>query len=188
MTTPTNPAQTHRAFLALDLPESAIPAFCARQQHLKQHHALSNLRWIPQSNWHLTLIFLGNQTESLLDVLWQQMVAVITHESAVAAPVLQVAGFPDATSPILAALVEPTESLLALQSQVQSVCGKAGVLLDRRRFKPHITLARATRHQVVNFGIEPWHLAVTWPSLTLYSSELTPHGSLYTPLHSLTLR
>ncbi len=181
------PPKGQRSFLALDLPPAAQAALRQRVAELKTVPPLKKLRWIPVKNWHLTLAFLGEQTETCLQQLWQAVNESLAGTPVATANLTAVSGFPDAKSPILAALVDPARELLALQAGISSVCREQGVSLDRRRFNPHITLARAQKRQPVCFSGEPLAIPVCWSSLTLYTSELTASGSIYTPYRSLLL-
>ena len=176
-----------RSFLALDLPPAVLAALRQRVAELKSVPALKKLRWIPAGNWHLTLVFLGDQTEDGLQQLWQGVESTVAEYSPVPADLTMVAGFPDAKSPILAALVDPVQGLLALQSAVRRCCNRQGIPADRRRFKPHITLARAHKRRPVHYHGEPLVMPVVWSSLTLYTSELTQVGSIYRAYRSLAL-
>ncbi|MDX1692945.1 MAG: RNA 2',3'-cyclic phosphodiesterase [Ketobacteraceae bacterium] len=181
------PPDRQRAFISLDIPPGAAQQLLKAVVPLQKEHRLKALRWIPKVNWHLTLAFLGDQTAASLQEVWQTVAVSLQDQVAVPAAIAGVAGFPDAKSPILAAVIEPTAPLLALQAQVRHCCESCGIALDSRRFRPHITLARSRKRQPVRCEINEPGIDVIWDSLGLYTSELTSQGSIYTLYRSLTL-
>lgn len=187
MTTPDHAVESYRAFVALALSHAVGDSLQLYVAQLRQQSSLHHLRWIPEKNWHLTLAFLGDQPQATLHTLWQDLISKLQDVSALSADIVAISAFPDAKSSILAALLDPTEPLRSLRAHVAAVCTKNGIALDERDFKPHITLARAGRGQRVNYPDECLHLSATWNSVKLYTSQLTPSGSVYTPLRTLAL-
>ncbi|WP_119167168.1 RNA 2',3'-cyclic phosphodiesterase [Algihabitans albus] len=124
-----------RLFVALSLPEDV------RERLDMLDSGLPGARWVAAENLHLTLRFLGEvdsaQARDLDDTL-----------SAIDAPgfalTLQgLATFGDgAKVRALYADVAPNPALLHLQAKVESAVARAGLPLERRKFKPHVTLAR----------------------------------------------
>ena len=79
-------------------------------------------------------------------------------------------------------------SLEELQAKVENVIQRAGLTLEKRKFKPHVTLARIkgeTGHHLANFLSE--HGTFRLPPMTvdhflLYRSHLAQEGAFYEPL------
>ena len=80
-----------------------------------------------------------------------------------------------------------SDQLAPLQRRVARACRRAGLALERRAYRPHITLARLRRtaapvgdwlakHGTLRAG--PWQVE----GLTLFESQLRPEGPLYSPL------
>ena len=186
-------SRSHRAFIAFSLSDGVTAEIQNCLHDLKQSVpsesiCTESLRWIPDSNWHLTLAFLGDQKASVLDKLWRNIHSRIASVSAFAVPIESICAFPDATSPILAAQVVLTEDLSGLREGVARQCGDLGILLDSRLFRPHITLARAK--QAIQPGSQwalPPDLGMVLPTaipfichdLVLYVSERSVTGSRY---------
>lgn len=81
--------------------------------------------------------------------------------------------------------VAPNPALIALQAKIERALVDAGLPPEGRKFKPHVTIARMgqTDHGRVAqflsdhalFGTAPWRVT----AYHLYSSQLSPNGSLY---------
>ncbi len=123
-----------RAFAALALPEPVRFDLVLLQQGLPLP------RSVPPESLHLTLIFLGEIGERLLE-------DVDSAFRAVAAPgfELAIAGvdlFGGARPRVAYAGVAANPALAHLQAKVETAARSAGVSLPGRRYVPHVTLAR----------------------------------------------
>ncbi len=125
-----------RLFVALSLPEEVRERLDALAGS-----GIPGARWVPPENLHLTLRFVGEvdggQARDLHDTL-----------SAIDAPAFDLTLEGLATfgeGPKLRSLhvgVPPTPALTHLQAKVESAVARAGLPAERRKFKPHVTLAR----------------------------------------------
>ncbi|MGG7645578.1 RNA 2',3'-cyclic phosphodiesterase [Rhodovulum sp. YNF3179] len=123
-----------RAFVAIDLPEAARTDLALLQQ------ALPVGRAVPPENMHVTLVFLGEVPEPVLedaDAAFRR----------VAAPgfSLHCAGvgvFGGDLPRAVYAGISGTEPLCHLQAKLETAARGAGVTVAKRRFVPHVTLAR----------------------------------------------
>ena len=123
-----------RAFLALPLPEPV------RQQLNLLSFLLPLPRRLPVENLHLTLVFLGEQPRDVLEDLHHALEGLRLPPFA-----LQLRGvesFGSGAPRSVHAGVAPSEPLAALQRKLETAARRAGVALERRRFAPHVTLAR----------------------------------------------
>lgn len=92
--------------------------------------------------WHVTLAFLGEVGEPV--VLYDGLRAAA---AAASPPELQLAGggaFRGARV-VWAGIGGDTDGLDALASAVQSACRTAGIVLEQRRFRPHLTVGKTGR-------------------------------------------
>ncbi len=124
-----------RLFVALDLPWEI-------KQSLSQFSFnLSGARWVPPQNFHLTLRFIGEATR------------LEAEEIDFALAALRCRGFTFTLSGLgwfekagrassLWVGVERNEALTRLQSKVETALHRIGLTPDKRRFIPHVTLAR----------------------------------------------
>jgi 2'-5' RNA ligase len=134
--------------------------------------------WVPETDFHLTLAFLGDvaphQITDLADLASGVRPAPFRLE-------LESAGvFPTRGRPrVLWAGVKKEPRLLALQRMLRAELGRGGFLLEKRKFHPHVTLARIegcppddvsdwlARNlslRVGPFGVFEFHLMVSEPS------------------------
>ncbi|NDW00751.1 RNA 2',3'-cyclic phosphodiesterase [Salipiger sp. PrR002] len=185
-----------RCFLALPLPEALIAPLLAVQG------AVPVGRAVPEENLHVTLAFLGEVAEADLRELDLEL-----GGAALPGCFLQVAGlesFGGRAPKLLAAALRPDPGLLALHGRVARACRAAGIELERRRFRPHVTLLRfgaglrgdgiARLERAVaglaglttgaETGTETGAKtgAVAAEVLRLVASTLTPEGALYETL------
>lgn len=122
-----------RAFLGLE-----IPPHIGAQLAL-QSHKLPVARKQPPENYHLTLVFLGEQPFDVLEELDLAM-----QKFRAPAPTLQLAGlglFGGAKPHNLHAGVAPDATLTQLQKRLETLARGFGIDIPRRKFTPHVTLA-----------------------------------------------
>ncbi|MFP1645159.1 RNA 2',3'-cyclic phosphodiesterase [Pontitalea aquivivens] len=126
-----------RAFVAIELPGAVVDQIVALQEHLRAG------RPVEADNLHLTLAFLGDQSDSA-------MVAVDEALQALRAPGfdLELAGidtFGGDAPHVVCLGARPNPALEALHRKVMAALRGAGLDLGRVRFRPHVTLARFGR-------------------------------------------
>lgn len=169
-----------RLFVALPLPETLRIALSAIGG------GIPGARWVPASNLHLTLRFIGEVQSWQAQEIDDALAAIRTR-----AFTLSVAGVgtfdQGGRVTTLWAGVERNDRLAHLQQKIETALQRAGLAPERRRFAPHITLARvdnAPEAKVVAwvqaknlFRAEP----VTAEHFTLFSSRLGKEFSVYTP-------
>ncbi|WP_052272375.1 RNA 2',3'-cyclic phosphodiesterase [Leisingera sp. ANG-M7] len=169
-----------RAFVGLLLPDAALDALERVQE------GLTVGRQVPAESMHLTLAFLDNQPEDALQTLHQLMAEI-------SVPPLQLTfrgldTFGGKLPRVLAAQVQKTRELTRLRDHVRSACRTAGIELSRERFRPHVTLARFSRHLEVSqvkkiarylSAASEFRLECEADSFVLFQSTLAPEGARY---------
>lgn len=169
-----------RLFIALPVPEEIADELTSLQS------GVPDARWVPAENFHVTLCFAGEVHGAAMKDLEEEL-------SDIAGPrfPIEVAGveqFSSGKQPkALVALVAKSGRLDWLNQKVSTVARNCGIEIDRRKFRPHVTLARfstgaETGHHIAqfmashsNFHAGPWiadHFA-------LYSSRRSSGGSVY---------
>ncbi len=178
-----------RLFIALDLPDEVRRELRDVQMRLSAHSRA--VRWSDPVGMHLTLHFLGETPERLVEPL---LVGMRT----IAAPALRLSldrlgCFPPTGSlrVVWVGLSGDLAGLEALFQSLVSVVQSVGLPTDPRPFTPHITLARA-RPAATPAELRALRAALpavvpqplTWQSERpiLFRSQLTPRGAIYTPL------
>ena len=173
-----------RAFFALPISETLGLQLSLHTVSLKQQLAHEPLRWIPPENYHITLAFLGNiesRDVPRLETITADIASVHTRSE------LKVDGltwFPSIHKPrLLVALISQQAALKKLQADLQQQLRLHGFYVEKRRFIPHISLARAKRNQrVKGFQLTLGELKTEMDELVLYQSELRPTGAHYSAL------
>lgn len=167
-----------RLFVAITLPESI------RKEVQGMGRAIPNGRPVPEDQLHLTLKFIGEVEGSrLLDI--QEALASISHRK-LSICLQGVGTFPPRGNPrILWAGVEPAGHTIALRNSIEKKLLLIGIAKERKKFTPHITLARLNNspiRQVQQYlaGNAFLHTETfTVNSFELYSSQLTGKGALH---------
>jgi 2'-5' RNA ligase len=170
-----------RLFIALPVPEEIADELVTLQA------GVPDARWVPAENFHVTLCFAGEVQGGPMRDLEEELGDVAGPAFPVA--VAGVEQFSSGKQPrALVALVAKNDRLDWLQQKVSTVARNCGIELERRKFRPHVTLARfsqgaETGHHIAQFMAShstfragPWlaqHFA-------LYSSRSSRNGSIYT--------
>ncbi len=168
-----------RLFVGLDLPWEL------RQRLVGLFGSLPGARWLPPENLHLTLRFLGevqpNQAEDI-DLALGAMRGKRVQLSISGVGTVNRAGREVA----LWAGVERNPALEHLQAKIETVVQRAGLAPEKRRFLPHITLARLDGVMEAKLAayMQANNLVRAGPfemdHFTLFSSQLGKEASVYT--------
>jgi len=169
-----------RLFAALPVPDEIADALAPLQNGVPQAH------WVPVENLHITLAFMGNVEGATQRDLVDELGDIAGPPFAVR--LSGVEAFSSGKRPIaLVAKVERGERLDWLQRKVATVARNCGVSLERRAFRPHVTLARfaddaETGHHLAQFlashalfSAGPW----ICEGFALYSSHRAGAGRAY---------
>ena len=171
-----------RTFLALDIPDDIAAAL------IRVQSGLPFGRPVPEENLHLTLAFFEDAPEAALADLDDLMAAF--RAAPVALHFTGIDSFTEGQQGLIFAAVERTEPLQALHDRIASLCRQAGLDLPRRRFRPHVTLCRASRRPdgagrdrlAASLGTRPDLPGFTARAVTLYRSTLGPRGAIHDAL------
>jgi RNA 2',3'-cyclic 3'-phosphodiesterase len=192
----TQPADSLRLFIALDLPGSWKAALQTLQEEMQD--AIANQvgptirpRWVRPEGIHLTLKFLGDTPASRLDVLRTQLAQAVPSEPGFDLSLARAGAFNQRRSPrviLMTVAVEGT-GLIELQERIEIWLAAGGWPQEKRSFHPHLTLARLpdsmdeeTRRAVADIttGFNApqapvWHVDKVY----LIRSHLGPGGARY---------
>jgi RNA 2',3'-cyclic 3'-phosphodiesterase len=198
-----------RAFLAVELSEELRATLATLQQELKQSiepelKRGTRISWVQPASLHLTIKFLGETDEQVIDPLRAAVERAIGSQMAVNVPLERLGGFPRPQSPRVL-WVGPSENwekgidakrITEIYARIEQACEGLRFLRETKPFSPHLTVARiktGERHVGVSLAqsgvldrpILLGSLAVE--SVALMKSELKPTGSVYTKLWSVRL-
>lgn len=177
-----------RTFIALPIPEDLRPRLTLLQAMLPLPARVEPV------DFHLTLAFLGEQPEHVLQDVHEGLEAL--QMPGFLLELCAVNAFGGAKPRAVWAGVMPSEPLLRLQAKVAQVAVRAGVAIKAKGFTPHVTLGRfippppdhAARLEAAmvaqqGFRAGPWNVT----ELTLFASHPKARGPLYEPMASYPL-
>ncbi len=173
-----------RAFVGIELPDTVADILADLQDRLPAG------RLTDPEAFHLTLAFLDDQPDDTLEALHLALSEVALPPFSV-----QVRGlgtFGRRAPQALWAGVARNPSLAGLHGKVRGAAHRAGIVLRRERFRPHVTLARFGEpllpeeleklrrflERFDGYPAPPFEVA----SFTLYRSILTKSGPVHEPL------
>jgi 2'-5' RNA ligase len=169
-----------RLFVALSLPEEI------RQALASLTGGLPGARWVPPENYHLTLRFIGQVHNGEAEDIDDALTAL--RGKGFELSLKGLGCFCEGPRPTsLWAGVQADEGLTRLQAKVESALVRAGLRPEKRKFTPHVTLARFKHdpgpklHQLLThhalFRTPPFQVE----DFVLYSSYLAHTGAIYEP-------
>jgi RNA 2',3'-cyclic 3'-phosphodiesterase len=169
-----------RLFVALDLPWTL-------RQRLASLAGLGipGARWVPPENYHLTLRFIGEAPRHLAEEIDHALAALKTRDFALT--LAGVGTFDKGRRPTsLWVGAERNRSLDHLRGKIETALQRVGLEPERRRFNPHVTLARldnAAEAKLAAF-VQAHNLfrsdPVSVEHFTLFRSQLGKEQSVYT--------
>jgi 2'-5' RNA ligase len=169
-----------RLFVGLELPASL------RQRLSVLAGGIPGARWVPAENFHITLRFVGEVPPHRAEEIDHALSAV--GAGAFPLSLSGVGTFSKGGRAIaLWAGVERSAALEHLQTKVETALQRAGEPAERRRFSPHVTLARLSDIVVeakLGAFVQANNLFRAGPfevgHFTLFSSRLGREASVYT--------
>ncbi|MFO0701866.1 MAG: RNA 2',3'-cyclic phosphodiesterase [Nitrospira sp.] len=193
-----------RAFLAVELGEDLRKQIALVQQDLqarlgKESSKAVRIAWVQPSSIHLTMRFLGDTDEQLLDPMREAMVTVRRSHPTIQIPIDRLQAFPNLRQPRVL-WVGPSEAwftseqakqLTSLHRGIESCCRSFGFTTEDKPFTPHLTVARIKAgdrevgQRLTQSGACDRALSVgviTVGPLVLMQSKLRPTGPVYTKL------
>jgi len=168
----------HRLFVGLEIPSIMWPELDDARA------GVEDARWQRDDQLHLTLAFIGLASRKVMRDIEDELAAVSFRPFA-----LRLSGVgqfgKDGGIRTLWAGVDDPEPMAVLHEKIQHRLGGLGLILDQRRFIPHVTLARFPRR--ARPAVDAWFGANTnlctreeWIShFTLFSSHKTDEGRFY---------
>jgi 2'-5' RNA ligase len=199
-----------RAFLAVELSLELQDELATVQRDLKQSIEAemkrdTRISWARPASIHLTIKFLGDMDEQVIDPLLVAVEQTIGSQMPVNVPLERLGAFPRPQSPRVL-WVGPSENwergaeatrIAELHGAIEQACEGLSFLRETRPFSPHLTLARikvGERHigvALAKTGVLDGPLSLSSlavESVVLMKSELKPTGSVYTKLWAVRLR
>ncbi len=188
-----------RAFIAIELPAITQDAIQKQTARLQQSLGDEFIRWVPPANLHITLKFLGDIAATHMDFIKQALTRLTSTHSEFDLQIGGLGSFPNSKRPrVLWVGLHASNTLTALQSDVEANMVKLGYEKEERAFSAHLTIGRVKQNpsyaelQQIRTALETIQLGnihtTRVDSIHLYQSELKSTGSIYTKLFSSKLK
>src|SRR5436309_450032 len=190
-----------RTFVAVELDEELRKALAMAQgqvqeQLMKQvRHSAPGVRvqWVRPDSIHLTLKFLGDIDETLVQDIRAALLLAVQTQPRFAVEVGGLGVFPDLRAPrvLWTGLFGQVDALMRLAAEVEAALTGVGFPPESRPLSPHLTLARIKeRSREVGRGLADSGLmrqpvrvgSLAVHSVCLMKSDLKPSGAVYTRL------
>ncbi|HEY6973993.1 MAG TPA: RNA 2',3'-cyclic phosphodiesterase [Nitrospiraceae bacterium] len=198
-----------RAFLAVEVKDDLRKQIAQVQQDLKQRLSREaprevRISWVHPTSIHLTIKFLGDIDEQLVDPMRAAIGQVLREHRAIQIPLERLGAFPRPQQPRVLWIGaseqweqrEDGKRLEGFHRAIEDCCATFDFAPEGRPLSPHLTLARikeGERHigqALAKSGVMDRSLTLTSlaiESVVLMKSELRPTGSVYTKLWEIAL-
>ena len=178
-----NAAERVRLFVAARIPDDRLELLDAELAPLKAK--LTNARWVPVENQHLTLKFLGWAPEDLLDGITATCAMVAAGRVGGRLTLGDLGAFPSKTRirVLWVGIDDPSRVLGALSADLERAFEPLGFPSEGRAYTPHLTVARFKLPVPMKSGFPTIDTAAIdafgLDELTLFRSHLSPKGARY---------
>ncbi|MBD3223628.1 MAG: RNA 2',3'-cyclic phosphodiesterase [Caldithrix sp.] len=181
---------TIRCFLAINLPEKLKQSIAEYQQELKR--LAPKVKWVKPQSIHITVKFLGNQPESVVDKVIANLHSLGDHARRFQLNIAGFGAFPSRNKPRvlwIGGSGQPHEHLYDMYRWIEEHLQPLGFEKEKKRFSPHLTLGRVKFPQnlddlwafVQENPFPPYSFEVQ--RVELMRSQLKPDGARYSVLH-----
>jgi RNA 2',3'-cyclic 3'-phosphodiesterase len=175
-----------RIFTAIKLPEEIRTQVAHVSSELQKEAQRSGQRviWVRPEVLHITFHFLGEVTESQLIIVKNILSDQVIQSQIAVLKLVSLASWPNPTQTKQIVIeVKPVgQSLVKLQQQLTETLFRVGLQLNKKPWRPHITLGRVKSHhfQLPRIHVKPllWQVY----SIDLLQSKLTSVGPVYKKL------
>lgn len=179
-----------RIFCAIELPLPTRLRLLSHIDKLKTRAPQAQASWSRESNIHLTLKFLGETPQSLVEKFDSAISRAVRGISPFSLLIAGSGVFPRLRDPrvLWVGISDPEGRLATLHSRIEAESEQEGFAREARQFHPHLTLARlrtregardlARAHEEFQFVPEE----ITVKEVLLIRSELSSAGSKYSTI------
>jgi 2'-5' RNA ligase len=190
------PGESIRTFIALELQDNIKDKIKEFQETIKSSNIIKG-SWVAKDNLHLTLKFLGDTKLKYVEGIKQNIKDCLKDKTPIRCYLNRIGCFPNEKSArvIWAGLDDENGQILDLAKRLENSLFEFGFKKEKRDFKNHVTICRPRQIldpnqlslliEEINKNIKP--LEFTINKITFFESQLTPQGSIYTPLSSFSL-
>jgi 2'-5' RNA ligase len=139
-----------RLFVAIEVPAAIVDTIRPVQQKLADTRA--DVRWVDAGNYHVTVKFLGEVEEQLVELLASRLARAASQAPAFEVEVEGIDRLPAKGPPrvIMSRILSPDQRITRLHRLIDSAVGGMGLPMDTRVLVPHLTLGRVRSNHGVN--------------------------------------
>jgi len=187
-----------RSFIAVELPDEVKSELVQLETRLQSGGRLG-AKWVDPNSIHLTLKFLGNIAADRVEGITGVMEESARGISPFRLEVKGLGVFPNLKRVQVAwvGVSGEADKLVQLQSRLESNLAPLGFAPERRRFTPHLTLARVRSQTspderqrlgqlIADATFEATH-PIDVEAISLMKSQLTREGAIYSRIGSVRL-
>ncbi len=182
-----------RAFVAVDLEPQTVQKIAEAIARLRPR--IPGIRWLPPTNFHLTLKFLGDIDEAKVERIAAALERDLYPFSCFTINAKGLGVFPDLKRPRILWVGLVGGELNALASTAEKALVPFGFAAERRTFTPHLTIGRWRQFNgsptELGDEIEKWRGHDFGRSnvdeVLLFQSVLKPEGAVYRALKTVAL-
>ena len=182
-----------RSFIALELSDEIYKGLAELINALKKgvHFTPAHPKWVNPESIHLTLKFLGNIEEGMVDKIGEVLKRIAADTEPFLLKVRNLGVFPDERRPrvLWVGTTAGDEETRSLQKRIDDALSPLGFDREKRPFHPHLTLARikslkgtAAMMSVFKSHKNKYVGECQIDRVILFKSELHPEGARYTKL------
>ena len=179
-----------RTFIAVDV--VASDKIKEVYELVRYRMRLEKVNWVPDSNLHITLNFIGETEEELLPAITQSIESAIIGQTGFKLLLRSFGVFKSIHDPRIVWIgCDPCPPLQIIKKELDNNLSRLGYKPEYREFSPHLTLGRIKEIRQVN---QLAQLVANYKdvvfqeqlikSIVLYESRLTSSGSEYTPIRN----
>lgn len=179
-----------RAFYAIELNEEVRNAALNIVEQLKTCEWSQQVRWTPMENLHLTIRFLGDVSEEVLEQLNTSIKSQLAGVAPFSIMFKEPRLFPHFKKPrVVAAIIPHNDALNMLANILESSAVAVGLEPETRQFKGHLTLGRCkkTFPKRIKLDSIPFSCKLPVSRVSLFQSQLSSEGPTYIKLAELAL-
>ena len=177
-----------RSFICIEIPLSIQGRIEELQRRLRPIGA--DVSWVKTSNIHLTLKFLGDVAQSQVTTVKKVLSDACKGHAPIDLKIGDTGAFPSLRNPrvLWVGVPELPETLLLLHRGIEDLLEKEGFPGESKPFSPHLTMGRIRSPRKVASLADALSREELVPEsfqanrVILMRSQLSPGGSIYTPL------
>jgi len=171
-----------RYFFAIDLPTEYKSRIWEIVEPLQSTH--SGAKWVRRDNYHLTLLFMGNQDDRAVQAASRQMRGLAGSWPPFSLGLTGFGGFPNSNRAkvLYIGVGEGAEAVTNLATELQERSK-----VTEPKFHPHLTVARFKAPVPISVAVRFEPILIPVKVVSLFSSTLTPSGPIYRAVDKFSL-